>query len=304
MFAIGEIKDKKLALDLGAHLTKKGITNRVVFNPDKDNYLLLVYEEKDVPLAFDYYRSALGIPKPIEIDPMWEKVRTLPDGRLTLVLIAISVFIFLLSLFPANQIYLDFLFFSLDKNSFMKEILGGQIWRLWTPAFLHFSFLHVIFNMLWLRDLGRIFENAKGPLVFLLFFLVVGVFSNLGQYLSMGPSFGGMSGVVFGLLGYVWMNKTFNPDSPYGLPKADVILMAIWFVLCTIGVIGNIANLAHAIGLSLGMIYGIYSGSKDYKWDLKKAFLFILLSLVISLATLGVEYLKFGKKLYFFNFFG
>ncbi|RLA64549.1 MAG: hypothetical protein DRQ88_00385 [Epsilonproteobacteria bacterium] len=304
MFAIGEIKDKKLALNLGNHLTKKGVTNRVIFNPDKDNYLLLVLEEKDVPLAMDYYRSTLGIPKPIEIDPMWEKVQTLPMGRLTLTFIIISVFIFILSLIPGGKTYLNDLYFSNDKMAFMKEISQGQYWRLWTPIFLHFSFLHIIFNMLWLKDLGKLFENSKGPVLFFIFVLVTGLLSNFAQYLTLGPSFGGMSGVVFGLLGYVWMNKTFNPNSAFGMPKADVILMAIWFVLCTVGIIGNIANLAHAVGLSAGMTYGIYSGCKDYKWNLTKGFLFISLSLGITLVTFGVEYLKFGKKLYFFNFIG
>lgn len=304
MYAIGEIKDKKLGLDLGRHLSDKGIANRVVFNPDKDNYLLLVYEEKDVPVALDYYRSALGMPKPMKIDPMWEKVMSLPEGRLTLVLIAISVAIFLLSLFPESKDQLAVLFFSNDRAHFMREITQGQIWRLLTPVFLHFGFLHIIFNMLWLRDLGRIFENSKGTTSFLIFFLVTGVASNIAQYLTLGPSFGGMSGVVFGLLGFVWMSKTFNPNSPYGLPKQDVILMSIWFILCTVGVIGNIANLAHAVGLSLGMIYGIYSGSMNFKWNIKKALLYMLLSLAITLGTFGIEYLKFGKKLYFFNFIG
>ena len=97
MYAIGEIKDKKLGLDLGRHLNKKGISNRVVFNPDKDNYLLLVYEEKDVPVALDYYRSTLGMPKPMKIDPMWEKVMSLPEGRLTLAFIAISIVVFIIN---------------------------------------------------------------------------------------------------------------------------------------------------------------------------------------------------------------
>lgn len=306
MYTIGEIKDKKLGQKLGQHLASLGIGNRVIFNPDKDNYVLVVNEEKDVPKALDYYRSALGMPKPMTIDPMWEKIKSLPEGKLSLTFIAISALVFLLFYLPGGEVYLNSLFFSVDPTSYMKEISEGQYWRLITPVFLHFGFMHIIFNMLWLRDLGKIFEIQQGALIFFIFFLVTGVLSNIAQYLTLGPKFGGMSGVVFGLLGQIWMNRTFNPDSPYGIPKADVILMSIWFIICTIGLIGNIANLAHAVGLSLGMVYGIYTGSRDFKGPINtgKATLFIFISMAITLLTFGVEYLKFGKKLYFFNFVG
>ena len=72
--------------------------------------------------------------------------------------------------------------------------------------------------------------------------LVIAAVSNVGQYLMSGPSFGGMSGVVYGLLGYVWMQGKFNPASGLALHKQTVTLMIIWFFLCLSGLMGNIAN--------------------------------------------------------------
>ena len=113
--------------------------------------------------------------------------------------------------------------------------------------------------MLWLKDLGYAIERRHGTLYFFLMILVVGVTSNLGQFLHKGPSFGGMSGVVFGLLGYIWIRSRFDPRSGLQITKHTVIFMMIWFFLCLSGRIGNIANTAHGVGLVVGMLWGFVS---------------------------------------------
>ena len=44
----------------------------------------------------------------------------------------------------------------------LKEVRSGQIWRIFTPILIHFSIIHIIFNILWLRDLGSIVQIRFG----------------------------------------------------------------------------------------------------------------------------------------------
>ena len=46
--------------------------------------------------------------------------------------------------------------------------------------------------------------------------LVIAALSNLGQYFVSGPNFCGISGVVYGLFGYIWMKGRFDPASVRG----------------------------------------------------------------------------------------
>jgi GlpG protein len=133
---------------------------------------------------------------------------------------------------------------------------SGQVWRLLTPIFIHFSFLHLLFNMLWLKDLGTIIEVRQGAGRLVLLVAILAVASNVGQYLVSGPNFGGMSGVVYGLLAYIWMRGKCDPFSGYFIHPQIFIMMMIWFFLCLTGLLGNIANTAHAVGLVVGIIMG------------------------------------------------
>lgn len=138
----------------------------------------------------------------------------------------------------------------------LPEVRHGQLWRLLTPIFLHFGILHIVFNMLWLKDLGGMVERRQGWAVLLGMVVVMGVGPNLVQYGWSGPSFGGMSGVVYGLLGYVWMRGKLDPGSGYRLDPRTAAWMGIWLVLCMTGMMGPVANAAHVAGLVVGVAWG------------------------------------------------
>ena len=92
-----------------------------------------------------------------------------------------------------------FLSFSSAEQTYLIE---NQWWRLITPMFLHFSFAHLAFNCLWIYVLGEKIERVDGKLIFTLIIILTGVFSNLLQYFWTSSSlFGGLSGVIYGMLG-------------------------------------------------------------------------------------------------------
>ena len=142
-------------------------------------------------------------------------------GPVTFILIFISVVVYyiqwvmnhgddksVMQLFIAN--------FSIEGNMIewkrgLYEVRHGEIWRLFTPMFLHFSIMHIVFNMLWLRDLGSMIEARQNSFVLLILVLPIAAGSNCAQFFFSGPVFGGMSGVVYGLMGYIWIRGKLDP---------------------------------------------------------------------------------------------
>ena len=180
-------------------------------------------------------------------------------GPVTIVLIFISVAVSINTGLKLNHGIGPWLTISNHMSKSLQglvEIQQGQIWRLFTPMFLHLGILHILFNMLWLKDLGAIVETFKGSWYLLALVLVIAAISNVGQLMVGGPTFGGMSGVIYGLLGYLWMLGKFNPASPIRLNPQIVQFMIIWFFACLIGIIPNVANAAHGVGLVVGMAWG------------------------------------------------
>jgi GlpG protein len=188
-----------------------------------------------------------------------------PIGILSIILIAASVIAAVLTKLGENDRFVQPLSITqyqhdgpyLRWQAGLPEIRHGQVWRLFTPMFLHFGLLHIFFNMLWLRDLGSLIEAHKSVWLLLALVLVISGTSNLAEYLIAGhPNFGGMSGVVYGLLGYIWMQSRFNPASKLALESQTVTFMIVWFFLCLFGLVGNVANVVHAAGLGVGLAWG------------------------------------------------
>ena len=180
-------------------------------------------------------------------------------GQLTFTLIVACVAVSVLSGFGSNLEAIKALFISETVNhsaGLFPEVRQGEIWRLFTPVLIHFGIAHLLFDMLWLFQLGSLIEALQGRLRLALLVGVIAVLSNVAQYLARGPMFGGMSGVVYGLFGYVWMKARFDPTSGYFIDQRIVILMTIWFVVCFTGVVGPIANYSHAGGLVIGVLWG------------------------------------------------
>jgi GlpG protein len=148
-----------------------------------------------------------------------------------------------------NPMHSAFAFFTVQPFDY------SQSWRFITPVFLHFSMLHIVFNLLWWWDLAGLVEKQHGKLYLSLLFFVTAITSNLAQYYLVSPYFGGLSGVVYGLVGYCWLFGIINKNSKVKLPNSYFALLLGWLVLGFINLLPvNVANYAHLAGLLAGLL--------------------------------------------------
>ena len=139
----------------------------------------------------------------------------------------------------------------------------NQWWRLVTPMFLHFSIAHLAFNSLWIYILGQQIEKIDGKLIFITLVLFSSISSNFLQfYWASSNLFGGLSGVIYGLIGYCMINEMDSVYQRYEIPPALYLFMIIWMVLGFLGLsdlfgFGSVANFAHLGGLVSGIAFAI-----------------------------------------------
>jgi len=146
------------------------------------------------------------------------------------------------------------------------SLAAGQWWRLVTPMLIHFGILHLAMNGMWYWELGRRIEARQGSINLLGLTLLFSLVSNYAQYVFGGPGlFGGLSGVLYGLLGHCWIFQLLSPNPAYRLPRGVLVMMLVWLLLCLSGLVsmigfGEIANAAHVGGLVIGCLTGLLGG--------------------------------------------
>jgi len=121
------------------------------------------------------------------------------------------------------------------------------------PVFFHYSILHIAFNTMWWWQLGGAIEKVMGKVELVQLFILSAIVSNIGQYIVSGPNFGGLSGVVYAVVGYVWWAGWFAPEKGLSLSKPIIGFLLFWLLLGFVDVLPvNIANTAHLLGLVSG----------------------------------------------------
>ncbi|EAQ79072.1 rhomboid family intramembrane serine protease [Blastopirellula marina] len=150
------------------------------------------------------------------------------------------------------------------KHDPFVAIEAGQVWRLITPIFPHGGLMHIAFNMYMWYSFGGILERRLGSGRYLMMVLGLAIFGNVAAASASIFITGnaselyaiGISGVLFGLFGFAWVKSTFEPQFGIYLPSQSVLMMMLWFGLCWLGFVGNIANWGHTCGLIAGVIAG------------------------------------------------
>jgi len=178
-------------------------------------------------------------------------------GVVTLIVFAFCWLVFLASnLGWAQSIFHKLQFYPrLSVDAFLTEP-----WRLLGPAFFHFSWLHIVFNTMWWWQLGGSIEKVLGKSMLINLLLISAIFSNLGQFFVSGANFGGLSGVVYALVGFVWWYGYLAPEKGLSLSKPIVGFLLFWLLLGFVDLLPvNVANTAHLLGLISGCLLAVYS---------------------------------------------
>lgn len=155
-----------------------------------------------------------------------------------------------------------------------QSVAHGQIWRLVTSDYLHFTFWHIFVNMLGLHFLGRPLERDWGPRRFFAFYTVAGVLGSLLYMLltmiNWLPANGiaaGASGCILGLLGACAVRYPHAQVYVYMLFPMKIRTVALifgaWYVLNVLqrgpNAGGDACHLA-------GLLFGVWWEFKGHRW--------------------------------------
>lgn len=292
MRLIGHVPSEANAAAFSDYLLVEGIGNEI--EQDKEGWAVWIHSEDEWRRAKEILSSFLANPADPHFSDQAGKGRQLRQqataeveggeaqiqdrqavlrparpysiGPLTMVIVALCIVIAVLTWSGhTERIYRELLMTKItvvDGNlsnpaADLSEIRNGEFWRLLTPAFVHTNVLHLLFNMLWLLDLGSMIESRLGSGRLGLKIILFGVLSNLAQFFWMeSGAFCGLSGVNYGLFGYMWVRGRLDPRSGLYLHPLTVAMMVLWFFVCLTGKIPNVANMGHAAGFGLGILWG------------------------------------------------
>ena len=203
--------------------------------------------------------------------------QSLFGGRSTMVPIIITVcvvlYVLCLLIDPSALLHPRGLFSILAPSMRGLDRLGmtgtyamahGRWWTLFTAIYLHGGLLHILFNMLWTRQLGAITEEFFGTARLMLIFTISGVFGFIVSNL-LGVTFTiGASGSIFGLVGAL-LYYGRHRGGAFG--AAVYRQMGTWaLILFVFGfMMPGINNFAHAGGFITGYVSAGVLGFNEIK---------------------------------------
>jgi GlpG protein len=169
-------------------------------------------------------------------------------GPFTLLLMAACIIVFIMMNVVGDQSVMIALAWPYDPS------LDVDVWRYFTHALMHFSVMHILFNLLWWWYLGGAVEKRLGSGKLIVITVISALLSGYVQHKFSGPWFGGLSGVVYALMGYVWLRGERDPESGIYLQRGLITFALIWLIAGWFDLFGmSIANGAHVTGLAVGL---------------------------------------------------
>ncbi|OBX06267.1 intramembrane serine protease GlpG [Gallibacterium salpingitidis] len=188
--------------------------------------------------------------------------RNLLAIKFTFFITLLCVAIYGLTLIAGNEVFAYFHFPELPFQT-------AEFWRYLSHTLVHLSLAHLLFNLLWWWIFAGLIERYQGTGKLLFLYLFSGVISGFAQYFASGPAFFGLSGVVYAVLGYVWLSNYFDPLRKFNIPTGFS-----WFLI--IGIVSGFFS--PLLGISMGNsahIAGLISGCLlvgfDILWNKHKS---------------------------------
>ena len=186
----------------------------------------------------------------------------------TYAIVAITVAIYLLQLASVWLIGLppgggmDWLeYFGARVNSLIR---AGQVWRFFTPALLHASPPHILFNMYALGSFGGSLERQLGHGRFLTLYILSAFAGNVLSFFLAGDGgySVGASTAVFGLVAaegvFLYQNRRLFARQ-FGRAIGNIIFIVV-INLALGGLAAGIDNWGHIGGLMGGLIFTWFAG--------------------------------------------
>jgi membrane associated rhomboid family serine protease len=148
--------------------------------------------------------------------------------------------------------------YDIEPFTMDDTVFHGQPWRLLTSTFPHVDLFHLVFNLYWLWVLGSQCERTFGSMRTAGMLLLFAVCSSAAEWsLSVGGV--GLSGVGYGIFGFLWVLSRRHPKLRGAVDQRTVILFVGWFFLCialTAAKKWNVGNVAHGAGIVAGVLLG------------------------------------------------
>ena len=165
------------------------------------------------------------------------------------------------------------------------DLRHGRPWTILTAIYLHGSALHILFNVMWIRNLGPEVQRAFGPARFFVIWTFAGAFGFLVSNVLPGPGSVGASGSIFGLMAaLIVYGRTIG---------ASLLTRQIWQWALILGVMGfllpGVDNLAHVGGFAGGWIAATLYRSSVNRHEGRGTSLLALLLLAATVASFGLN---------------
>jgi GlpG protein len=229
-------------LNLDDAAAAKLLTQKFVENPNAPEY------------QQDAWETGEQSSKPVTMSLSAFNLKQFTAAPLSLMVAGVCIFVFLLMAMGGSSWVREWMFI----QPLPTLVTHHQWWRLFSPDFIHFSAMHLVFNVLWWLILGAKIERLMGLSTLLIVLLTSSLVSNIGQLLVSGPNFGGLSGVVYALLGFVWWVGWLKPQWNVSIPKPIVGFMLVWLVIGYADIFWfSTANTAHTLGLVSGCLLAV-----------------------------------------------